>query len=61
MIGVYKGDGYQCNETNVMHFSFSLLSIKGLYIFKALLAHSQEALQKRHGFNFTAAVPEHCI
>jgi hypothetical protein len=36
--------GYQCNETNVMHFSFNLLRIKGLNIFLALLAHPQEAL-----------------
>jgi hypothetical protein len=40
------GDRY--NETNVMHFSFSLLRIKGLYMFRALLAYPQEALHKRH-------------
>jgi hypothetical protein len=28
-----------------MHFLFSLLRIKALYMFPALLAHSQEALQ----------------
>jgi hypothetical protein len=39
---------YQCSETNLMHFLFSLLRIKGLYILQALLAHSQEALHKRH-------------
>jgi hypothetical protein len=39
---------YQYNETNVMHFSFNLLRIKGLYMFRALLAHPQEALHKRH-------------
>jgi hypothetical protein len=38
----------QCNETNVMHFSFSLLRIKSLYMFRALLAHLQEVLHKRH-------------
>jgi hypothetical protein len=38
---------YQYNETNVMHFSFNLLRIKGLYMFRALLAHPQEALNKR--------------
>jgi hypothetical protein len=38
----------QHNETNVMHFSFNLLRIKGLYMFRALLAHPQEALHKRH-------------
>jgi hypothetical protein len=39
---------YQYNETNVMHCSFNLLRIKGLYMFRALLAHPQEALHKRH-------------
>jgi hypothetical protein len=39
---------YQYNETNVMHFSFSLLKIKSLYMFRALLDHPQEALKKRH-------------
>jgi hypothetical protein len=31
-----------------MHFSFNLLRIKGLYIFRALRADPQEALHKRH-------------
>jgi hypothetical protein len=39
---------YQYNETNVMQFLFNLLRIKSLYMFRALLAHPQEALQKRH-------------
>jgi hypothetical protein len=39
---------YQYNETNMMHFSFNLLRIKGLYMFRALLAHPQEGLHKRH-------------
>jgi hypothetical protein len=39
---------YQYSETNVMHFLFSLLRIKGLYIFRALLAHPRKALHKRH-------------
>jgi hypothetical protein len=39
---------YQYNETNVMNFSFNLLRIKGLYMFRALLARPQEALHKRH-------------
>jgi hypothetical protein len=39
---------YQYNETNVMHFPFNLLRIKGLYMFRALLAHPQETLHKRH-------------
>jgi hypothetical protein len=33
-------------ETNVMHFSIDLLRIKGLYMFRTLLAHPQEALLK---------------
>jgi hypothetical protein len=37
----------QFSETKVMHFLFSLLRIKGLYMFRALLAHLQEALHKR--------------
>jgi hypothetical protein len=39
---------YQYNETNVVHVSFNLLRIKGLCIFRALLAHPQEVLHKRH-------------
>jgi hypothetical protein len=39
---------YQYSETNVMHFLFNLLRINGLYMFRALLAHPQEALHKRH-------------
>jgi hypothetical protein len=39
---------YQYNETNVMHFLFNLLRIKGFYMFRSLLAHPQEALNKRH-------------
>jgi hypothetical protein len=35
-------------ETNAMHFLFSLLRIKGLYMFRALLSYPQEALHKRH-------------
>jgi hypothetical protein len=31
-----------------MHFLFSLLRIMGVYMFRALLAHLQEALHKRH-------------
>jgi hypothetical protein len=31
-----------------MHFSFNLLIIKGLYMFRALLAHPHEALHKRN-------------
>jgi hypothetical protein len=36
---------YQYSKTSVMHFLFSLVRIKGLYVFRALLAHPQEALQ----------------
>jgi hypothetical protein len=36
----------QYSETNMMHFLFNLLRIKGLYMFRALLAHPQEALHK---------------
>jgi hypothetical protein len=39
---------HQYNETNEMHFSFSVLRIKGLYMFRALLVHPQEELHKRH-------------
>jgi hypothetical protein len=39
---------YQCSETSVMHFLFSLLRIKGFYMFRVLLVHPQEALHKRH-------------
>jgi hypothetical protein len=38
----------QCNETNVMHYSFNLLRIKSRYLFRALLTHPQEALHKQH-------------
>jgi hypothetical protein len=31
-----------------MHFLFSLLRIKGLYMFRKLLAHPQEAPHKPH-------------
>jgi hypothetical protein len=31
-----------------MHFSFNLLKVKSLYMFRAFLGHLQEALQKRH-------------
>jgi hypothetical protein len=45
---VYLFFYYQYSETNVMHFLFNLLKIKGLYMFRALLAHPQEALNKWH-------------
>jgi hypothetical protein len=39
---VVRNYKYQYNETNVMHFSFSLLRIKDPYMFQALLTHPQE-------------------
>jgi hypothetical protein len=38
----------QHSETNMIHFLFNLLRIKGLNMFRALLAHLQEALHQRH-------------
>jgi hypothetical protein len=38
----------QYSETDVMHFTFSLLRIRGLYMFRTLLAHPQDSLHKRH-------------
>jgi hypothetical protein len=38
---------HQYSETKLMSFFFNLLRIKGLYMFRALLAHLQEALHKR--------------
>jgi hypothetical protein len=40
--------GHRYTETNVMHFLFNLLTIMGLCMFWTLLAHPQEALNKRH-------------
>jgi hypothetical protein len=38
---------YQDSETNVIHFLFSLLRIRGLYMFRTLLTHPEKALHKR--------------
>jgi hypothetical protein len=38
----------QYSETNVTYFLFSLLRIKGLYMFRALLADPQEPMHKGH-------------
>jgi hypothetical protein len=46
-----KGKGLQYSEFNMIHFLFSLIRIKGLDMFRALLAHPQQALQKRHLVN----------
>jgi hypothetical protein len=35
------------SETKVMHFLFNLLRIKGLYMFRALLANPQEAVHEQ--------------
>jgi hypothetical protein len=35
---------FHYSETNMTHFIFSLLRIKGLYMFRALLTHPQEVL-----------------
>jgi hypothetical protein len=40
----------QYSETNVMHLPSNLLRIKGLYMFRTLLAHPQEVLHKRHWY-----------
>jgi hypothetical protein len=45
---------FQYSETNVMHFLFSLLRIKGLYMFRVLVAHPQE--MKHNGTWYTACV-----
>jgi ABC-type thiamin/hydroxymethylpyrimidine transport system permease subunit len=37
---------HQYSKTNVMHFLFSLLGIKSLYMFPASLTHPQEAFTK---------------
>jgi hypothetical protein len=43
-----NGTDSQYGETNVLYFLFSLLRIKGIYMFRVLLAHSQEAIHKRY-------------
>jgi hypothetical protein len=40
-----------------MHFLFNLLRIKGLYKLRALLAHPQESLHKRHLVQCQLAAP----
>jgi hypothetical protein len=41
---------HHCSGTNVMHFLFNLLRIIGLYMFRALLVHPQEALHIATGY-----------
>jgi hypothetical protein len=38
---------YQHSETNGINFSFNLLRIKDLYIFRALLTHPREVPHRR--------------
>jgi hypothetical protein len=51
---------YRYYETNVMHFSFILFRIKGLYMFRALLAHPQEVLHKRQYVYFVRLMCHDC-
>jgi hypothetical protein len=51
---------YQYNETNVTHFLFNLLRIKGLNMFRALLTHPQEALHKPHLVYFVRVISVGC-
>jgi hypothetical protein len=48
LLTVHYSTVYQNSESNVMHFLFSLLRIKRLYMFPVLLVYPQEALHKRH-------------
>jgi hypothetical protein len=43
-----------------MHFSFSLLRIKGLCMFRALIAHPQDALHKRHLVHYVRMMSVGC-
>jgi hydrogenase maturation factor len=52
---------YQYSETNVMHFLFNLLRIKGIYMFQALRAHLQEALNKLHLGYCVRVMSDSCI
>jgi hypothetical protein len=45
---IYTHPVYQYSKTSVMYFLLSLLRIKGVCMFRALLAHFQEVLHKRH-------------
>jgi hypothetical protein len=48
LLTVHHNTSVQYSKTNVMHFLFNLLRINGLYMFRALLTHLQEALHKRN-------------
>jgi hypothetical protein len=56
----YSVDEHQYSETNVMHFLLNLLRIKGLYMFRALLAHPQGVLHKRHLANCVGVMSVGC-
>jgi hypothetical protein len=47
-------------KINVMHLIFNLLSTNGLYMFRALLAHPQGALHKRHMVYYLRAMSVGC-
>jgi hypothetical protein len=47
-VGTYNTNQGGTGISQRDHFLFNLLRIKGLYMFRALLAHAQEALHKRH-------------
>jgi hypothetical protein len=51
---------YQYSVTNVKHFSFNLLSIKGLHMFQASLAHPLEALQSGTWYIACVLCQFHC-
>jgi hypothetical protein len=55
-----KYSRFQYSKTNVLHFLFSLLRIKGLYMFRALFAHFQEALHKRHLLHYVRVLSVGC-
>jgi hypothetical protein len=44
----FENGCFQYSKTKVMYVLFSSLKVKGLYMFRALLAHSQEVLHKWH-------------
>jgi hypothetical protein len=43
----HERNGHYYNTTNVMRFSFDLLRMQSLYMFRALLAHHVEALDSQ--------------
>jgi hypothetical protein len=50
----------QHSETNVTHILINLLRIKGLYMFRTLLAHLQEALHKRNLVYYVRVISVGC-